>query len=92
MRLYVCWSTRGSRDHHACAKAYRALREAGYEPTIEKVRGFGFLPGVLQGKRRRKLKAMTGKYSAPVLELDDSTVINPSDTIVTWAKVHPKKA
>lgn len=87
MKLYICFSTNGS-DHHACAKAYRALVENGHKPEAQKVYSQGLLPGILQTKGRKKLKKLTGSYHTPVLELDDGAIINPSDAIVAWAKAN----
>jgi hypothetical protein len=74
-----------------CAKAYKALTEAGYKPEIKKVYGSGFFPSFLQTSGRRKLKTMTGEYFTPVLELENGSVISTSDDIVAWSSVHPKK-
>lgn len=90
MKLYICWSTGGS-DHHACAKAYRSLTAHGYQPELIKVRGSGFLPGLIQTKGRKKIAKLTGKYFTPVLVFDDGKVINESDKIVAWAEAHGSK-
>lgn len=42
-----------------------------------------FTPG------RRKVKQLTGKYSVPVLALDDGTAIQGSDNIISWARANP---
>lgn len=89
MKLYVCHATSGS-DHHGCARAYRAVVAAGYDPEVVKARGSGFLPGLLQNKKRKKLKELTGSYFTPVLVLDDGEVINTSDKIAAWAAANQK--
>lgn len=90
MRFYTCFGI-GGNDHHACAKAYRAVTAAGYAPELKKVYGSGFLPGFLQTKGRRVIKQKTGTYFTPAIELDDGTVIGGSDAIVAWAAAHPSK-
>lgn len=40
MKLYVCWGTFPTVGHeHACRTAQQALRAAGYEPEVIKIRG-----------------------------------------------------
>ena len=90
MKFYTCWGINGS-DHHACAKAYRAITAAGYDPELVRVKGSGFLPGFLQNKGRKHLRELTGAYHTPVIELDNGTIINPSDAIVKWAAKNPAK-
>ena len=38
MKIYICYGTFGG-EHHACARAHTALREAGYEPEVVKTYG-----------------------------------------------------
>jgi hypothetical protein len=90
MKLYICFSTNGS-DHHACAKAFRALTEAGHKPELVKVYGQGSLPKFLQTKGRKEIKKRTGNYHTPMLVLDDGSVVNPSDKIVEWATKNKTK-
>ncbi len=86
MKLYICYATFGG-EHHACARAHRALREAGHEPEVERTYGCfrtdRFWPG------RREVKDMTGNYKVPTLVLDDGTVVDESQKIVDWAGAHP---
>ncbi len=88
MKLYICWSTRGS-DHHDCHKAHQALIAAGHRPEIVKARGQEHLPKFLQFRVRREVHALTGSFFVPVLALDDVTAINTPDEIVAWAKANP---
>lgn len=85
MKLYICFST-GGNDHHACAKAFRALQKRGINPDIEKVYGSGRLPKIMQTKGRKKLASRTNTYYVPVLELDDKTMIQGSEKIEQWVK------
>lgn len=85
MRLIVCWSTAGG-GSHSCAKAYRALKEAGHDPKVEKAYGSRLLPDALNPTSGRKeAKRLTGSTTVPVLILDDGTVVAESGPIATWA-------
>jgi len=86
VRLYVCYGTFGS-GGHPCAKAHDALREAGYEPEVERVYGGYFSNPVFPG--RRKVKELSGSYNVPTLVLDDGTVVDESQRIVDWAASNP---
>jgi hypothetical protein len=94
MKLYVCWTTRGS-DLHPCAHAYRALVAAGYDPTVETVKGTGRLPRmfdvIAKTSGRAKVEALTGDIRVPALELDDQSGIAGSEKIIAWAKANPKQ-
>jgi hypothetical protein len=87
VRLFVCYGTFGPADHHACARAYKALEAAGHRPEV--VRTFGcygtdrFFPG------RREVKRLTGTYKVPTLALDDGTLVDESRKIVAWAAANP---
>lgn len=90
MKLYVCWGTFGG-DWHHCRKAYQALTEAGYDPEVQKVRGWGVLPGFMNGGRKEVVE-LTGDKWVPVLVTDAGDVVHPTDEIVDWAKAHPAGA
>jgi Glutathione S-transferase, N-terminal domain len=86
MRLYVCYGTFGPPDGHPCAKAHRALIDAGYRPEV--IRTFGcFRTDPLFGGRR-EVKRMTGSYKVPVLVLDDGTIVAESGHIAEWAQAN----
>jgi len=90
MKLYICWGTGGS-AHHDCHKAHQALVDAGYTPETVKARGQEHLPKFLQLTVRREVHALTGSYFVPVLVLDDATVLNRPEDIVTWAHANPAR-
>jgi len=95
MTLFVCYGTFPvpmRPGGHPCANAYNALREAGHDPEVERVYGFGGLPDALNGPRRREIKQLTGQPWVPVLVLDDGTVIQDSKKIVAWAQANPAAA
>lgn len=87
MDLYVCYGTLGPAKHHPCAKAYRALTTAGYQPTVIRTYGCYGTDRLFPG--RRAIKTLTGNYKVPTLVLDDGTVIDDSENIATWATQHP---
>ena len=93
MKLYVCWGTFGSPrpGGHPCRNAYEALREAGWEPDVEKTYGWGVLGSALN-PTRGKVRELTGQNTVPVLVTDDGEVIQDSRKIIAWAKANPAGA
>ena len=93
MKLYICWGTFQTirPGGHPCANAYNALKDAGYDPEIEKVRGLGIGPKLFQVTTdgRREVEKLTGQREVPVLVLDDGEVIQDSKNIKEWAEAHP---
>ena len=91
MRLYICWGlfkTVGS--GHPCRNAYDALRAAGHDPTVERVRGWGLLPHSLnRSTGRREVRRLTGTDWVPVLVTDEGEVVKGSEAIVEWAEHGP---
>jgi len=93
MKLYVCWGTFPTPrpGGHPCRNAYRALRDAGYDPEVKNAYGLGVLPGFLNNTSgRREVERLTGNRWVPTLVLDDDTVIDGSSEIVAWAKANPR--
>jgi glutathione S-transferase len=94
MKLYVCWTTlqtpRPPRGH-PCHNAHKALREAGYDPQVVKVRGIGigprFLHWVTEG--RKEVERISGQRAVPVLVTDSGEVISDSARIAEWAERNP---
>jgi hypothetical protein len=92
MKLYVCWGTFPNPlrpGGHPCGNAYNALKEAGYEPEVERVYGLGAPPPLNQTPGRRKIKQLTGRSWVPVLETDSGELIQDSKKIIAWAQDHP---
>jgi len=92
-KLYVCWTTIQTvrPGGHPCHNAHEALRLAGYDPEVIKVRGLGIGPGFLQWTTdgRREVEALSGQRAVPVLVTDDGEVVSDSKRIVDWAQAHP---
>ena len=92
MKLYICWTTLQTPrppHGHPCHNAYKALRDAGHDPEVIKVRGLGIGPMKLMTDGRREVQELTGRPVVPVLVTDDGEAINESQRIVEWAKSHP---
>jgi Glutathione S-transferase, N-terminal domain len=90
MKLYICWGTFQTPrpGGHPCRNAHVALREAGWDPEVERVYGWGLLPDVMNPKRV-KIRELTGENWVPVLVTDDDEVIQGSDKIAAWALDNP---
>lgn len=96
MKLYVCYGTWKPAPwrpggKHPCGVAHEALKEAGYDPDVERVYGLGPLPDFLN-VTRHKVKRLTGDNWVPVLVADDGEVVQGSQRIAKWAKAHPVAA
>lgn len=93
MKLYVCWGTFQTPrpGGHPCANAYRALRDAGHDPEVVKVRGLGIGPAFAHviTAGRKEVEEISGQHTVPVLVTGDGEVINDSKRIVAWAREHP---
>ena len=90
MKLYVCWGTfRSPRPGgHPCRNAHEALRDAGWDPEVEKVYGLG-IRGDALNPTRKKIRDLTGQNMVPVLETDDGEVVSGSKAIASWARANP---
>lgn len=93
MKLYVCWTTVQTPrpGGHPCHNAHEALRLAGYDPEVIKVRGLGMGPRFmhLMTDGRREVERLSGQRAVPVLVTDDGEVVTDSKRIVEWAEAHP---
>jgi len=87
VKLYVCWGTFGTDKQHPCAKAFRALQSAGYEPEVVKTYGCYGTDRLFKG--RCEVKRLTGNFKVPTLILGDDSIIDSSDAISAWAAEHP---
>jgi glutathione S-transferase len=90
--LYTCGQKkRGPALMHPCAKAGKALDEAGYEYEIKVVGGYRLMPWTWgsRGDERAEVKELSGTNEVPILVLDDGEVVSGSGTIARWAHEHP---
>jgi hypothetical protein len=94
MKLYVCWGTFRQAPRpggHPCGNAHHALREAGWDPEVQKTYGWGVL-GTALNPTRKPVRDLTGNNWVPVLVTDDDQVIQGSQQIVDWAQANPAAA
>jgi hypothetical protein len=93
VKLYVCWTTVQTPrpGGHPCHNAHEALRLAGYDPEVIKVRGLGIGPRFVHWTTdgRREVERLSGQRAVPVLVTDDGEVVTDSKRIVEWAEANP---
>jgi glutathione S-transferase len=76
---------------HPCARAAKALDDAGYTYELRTVKGYRLMPWT-RGSRdddRAEVRELSGTNEVPVLVLDDGKVISDSAAIARWAREHP---
>ena len=94
MKLYVCWGTFRQAPRpggHPCGAAHHALREAGWDPEVQRTYGWGILGDALN-PTRKPVRDLTGSNWVPVLVTDEDEVIQGTQQIVDWAKANPATA
>lgn len=93
MVLYTCKfagnDLPGPINVHPCAKAVKALDQAGLTYEHRTVNGLRALPWTTKDSSRDQVRELTGQSLVPVLILDDGTVVQGSGTIAEWAKQQP---
>jgi hypothetical protein len=96
MKLYVCygtWPLGPLPKRHPCGTAYRALRDAGYDPEVKRAYGLALLPSAFNlTPGRREVKRLTGNYWVPAMVADDGEVVQGSREIAAWAKANPSRS
>lgn len=85
--LHICHVGEKLPALHPCAKAAKALRDAGHDVDV-KVYGKGKPFGIGTSGTRPDLEELSGQEKLPVFQLADGTVITGSGAIVDWAKSH----
>lgn len=86
-KLHICHVGDKMAMLHPCAKAGKALEDAGHD--IEKnIWGKGKPFGIGTEGSRPELKELSGQEKLPVLELEDGTTIAGSKEIIAWAKAN----
>lgn len=92
MVLYTCGQkTLGPGFAHPCAKAGKALDDAGYEYELKTVGGYRLMPWTWgsRDEERAEVKRLSGTNEVPILVLDGGEVVSGSGAIARWAKEHP---
>jgi glutathione S-transferase len=99
MVLYTCESgpSFGSASGpfaHPCARAAKALDDAGLSYELKHVKG-----GVLKlwtlpkrARDRAEVERLSGQRAVPILVLDGGEVVTGSGAIVQWAREHAAPA
>ena len=90
MRLYVCSLEKAGGSLHPCAKAARALDEAGHGYELKRVKGGSLRPWTwaARARDRAEVEQLSGQRAVPILVLDDGAVVTGSGQIVEWARSH----
>lgn len=98
MTLYTCENpTFGDAPApfgHPCARALKALDDAGHSYDVKQVKG-GILKFWTLPKRasdRAEVERLSGQRAVPILVLDDGSVVTGSGAIVQWAGEHAAQA
>lgn len=88
MLLYVCAFEKTGAPFHPCARAAKALDDAGHAYEIRKVEGGSLKPWTWpsRARDRAEVEELSGQRSVPILVLDDGAVIAGSGQITTWAR------
>jgi hypothetical protein len=91
MKLYVCWGTFQTPrpGGHPCHNAYDALKEAGWDPEVQRVYGWGLLGDALN-PTRRVVRDLTGNNGVPLLQTDDGDLVQDSKRIIEWARANSR--
>lgn len=92
MVLYTCEQKKsGPAFMHPCARAARALDEAGCEYEVKTVKGYRFVPWTRPSRNadRAEVRELSGSNEVPILVLDGGEVVAGSGAIARWAYEHP---
>lgn len=89
MILHTCGGKKAGAPLHFCARAAKALDDAGHEYELRTVDGYRLLPWTRSGDARAEVERLSGQTHVPILVLDDGEVISGSGTIAAWAGDHP---
>jgi len=92
MILHTCGQKlRGPGLLHPCAKAGRALKDAGHDFKVKTAGGYrgAFWTWGSRSEDRAEVKRLSGTNEVPILVLDDGEVLSGSGAIARWAKQHP---
>jgi len=75
---------------HPCAKAAKALDDAGYHYVLHRVSGYRASPWTWRSRDvdRAEARRLSGSNEVPILVLDNGEVISGSSKITRWAREH----
>jgi glutathione S-transferase len=88
--LYTCQSGKSFPSAHPCAKAAKALDDAGHSYEWQKVNGgtLKFWTWPNRARDRAEIERLSGQRAVPILVLDTGEVVTGSGTIAHWAADH----
>ena len=92
MILYTCGQkTSGPALMHPCAKAGKALDDAGHKYELKTVGGYrgAIWTRPNRATDRDEVRRLSGTNEVPILVLDDGEVISDSPAIARWARENP---
>ncbi len=96
MVLYTCTDGKSLAGiGHPCAKAAKALDEAGHVYEMKQVKGgtLKFWTWPNRGRDRAEIEEISGQRAVPILVLDGGEVITGSGDIASWShKNEPQPA
>jgi glutathione S-transferase len=95
MVLYTCTDGKSlAAIGHPCAKAAKALDEAGHVYEMEQVKGgaLKFWTWPNRARDRAEIEEISGQRAVPILVLDGGEVITGSGDIVNWASKNEPQA
>jgi glutaredoxin len=90
--LYTCGQKKSLAPAlHPCARAARALDEAGYEYELRDLPGYRLVPWTWRRRKRgrEQIRKLTGQIGLPALVLDEGRTVVGSGQIIDWARAHP---
>ncbi len=95
MVLYTCTDGKSlAAIGHPCAKAAKALDEAGHVYEMKQVKGgaLKFWTWRNRARDRAEIEEISGQRAVPILVLDGGEVITGSGDIVSWARENEPQA
>jgi glutathione S-transferase len=92
MVLYTCPAGKAGAPAHPCARAAKALDDAGHTYDRKQVKGGTLLLWTWprRARDRAEIRRLSGQNAVPILVLDDGQVVTGSGDVVRWARAnHP---
>ncbi len=90
MILYACPIGKSGAPVHPCARAAKALDDAGHSYELRTVKGGSLKPWTWHRRERDRaeIRRLSGQLAVPILVLDEDQVITGSSAIARWAQDH----
>ncbi|MGA2757421.1 MAG: glutathione S-transferase N-terminal domain-containing protein [Solirubrobacteraceae bacterium] len=90
MILYTCPAGKAGAPAHPCARAAKALDDAGHSYERRQVKGGTMLLWTWprRARDRAEIRRLSGQNAVPILVLDDGEVVTGSGAVVRWARAN----